>query len=248
MEISEIVSLISDVCSILGFIISLVVVDKVAKLTINNSNSHNKSNNKINNSGDIAMGDHSATSGSQVIHADKGNINIGNVDVIPEVDKDEYLIVNGSGFLYNLDVAKETCQLISKSGKNELVFAVDFEQEDVQKGHDPFVGYALTSLPKQDWRGFVKEGCVLLFDYEKEGTISNISVELTNKQRNKKVLKENLDLGDNKETYKLDLKQYNDFLDDWKSVDEICFVFFPNEVAKQKGTVKITNMRIEKVR
>ena len=45
----------------------------------------------------------------------------------------------------------------------------------------------------------------------------------------------------------LRLSEYKDIIDDWKFVDEICFVFFPEKCIGKQGSVFISNLTIKKI-
>ena len=107
-----------------------------------------------------------------------------------------------------------------------------------------WIGYTIQSLPMSDWRTFVNENYALEFQYMAEGNIQYINLEITNASIGKKLRKLQLSLEEQK--FSLPLGKYIKSVDDWKSVNEICFVFFPEECVGQKGSVFITDVVLVK--
>lgn len=238
----DIFNLIAGICSILGFIISIFVANKVIKI----SNSNN------NNSGAILQGngtqeiatDHSAVGNGTV---NDNRIIIGELDEMPELTQDTYPINTSNIDKYHSNcISAKTCELIDSGNNNILIFSTDFINSPVYDEKLQFIGYVLKSLPMKDWRSFVNEDYYLIFDYEKTGTINNFNIEMANLQLGKKILKKNLHIDEGSNTFELRLHDFIPQLEDWKSVDEICFVFFLNECLNTYGTIKISSMRIEK--
>lgn len=241
----DIFNIVAGISSIVGLIISIFVASKVIKI----SNSNN------NNSGTILQGDgnleiaseHSATGNASVVHNDYRNAKIiGEVDEFPELTKNKYPIDNLNTMKYNNNISPESCNQIDVGNKDIFIFSTDFVASTVHKEQVQFIGYSLKSLPMKDWRSFVNENYVLIFDYEKTGTINNFNIEITNFQLSKKIIQMKLHINDGINTFKLRLSDYVTQIEDWKSVDEICVVFFLNECANMYGTLKISSMRIEK--
>ena len=239
----DIFNLIAGTCSILGCIISIFVANKVTKI----SNSNN------NNSGAILQGngtqeittDHSVK-GNGIVNDYRESIIIGEVDEMPELTQDTYPINIANIDRYYDNISAKTCELINGGNNNILIFSTDFVNSPLYDEKVQFIGYSLKSLPMKDWRSFVNEDYYLIFDYENTGTISNFNMEMTNFQLNKKIVKKHLCIDEGINTFELRLHDFMPQLEDWKSVDEICFVFFLNECLSTYGTLKISSMRIEK--
>ena len=238
-------NIISGICSILGLVAALFVASKVTKISASNNN----------NSGIISQGDgkheiashHSATGNARVIHEDYRKAKIyGKVDKLPILSDDSYVISAENVLKYYNDLSDAACKQIDVENSSILMLSADFASEQFYENKTQFIGFAVQSLPMRDWRSFVNEGFCFLFDYEKTGSINSINIEFTNKQLNKKIKNEHLELDANGGTYRLDLKSFSQVLEDWKSVDEICCVFFLNECAHTYGTVKLSSMRIIK--
>lgn len=241
----NIFNIISGTCSILGFLVSIFVASKVMKIS--------KSNN--NNSGTILQSsgkqefaqNHSATGNASVIHKDYRNSTIiGEVDEMPELTKDKYDVSISNIDKYYDHISAKSCELIDIGNQDILIFSTDFANSQLREEQVQFIGYALKSLPMKDWRSFVNENYYLIFDYNKTGTINNFNIEITNSQLGKKILKKNLYINEGINTFELRLNDFITQIEDWKSVDEICFVFFLNECLGTYGTLTISSMRIEK--
>lgn len=243
----EIISVIANVCTIASLVVTLFVASKIIKL----SNSNN------NNSGNIQQGDgtqkiaegHSivADNHSHAIYNDYRDAIIkGEIDEFPVLTKKIYPIVIENADKYSVGIAKNTCNLIQHETSNTSCFVVDFGRVDLQPEANSWIGYAVKSLPMRDWRSFVEDDYILQFSYMAAGTISEIWIEITNKSDNKKIHKAKLDLNHENKIYKLKLSGYKKVIKDWKNVDEICFVFFPEECAGEYGTVIITDLVIQK--
>ena len=77
-------------------------------------------------------------------------------------------------------------------------------------------------------------------------TIKELWIEITNKNANKKIHKAKLDLSEKDIRYRLQLNDFKKTIEDWKSVDEICFVFFPENCIGEQGSVFITDLSVQK--
>lgn len=243
--IVDVFNLVSGISSILGLIISIFVASKVIKIANSNNN----------NSGVILQGnedvevasEHSATGSATVVHNDYRNVNIsGKVDKFPELLKDKYPIDNSNIVKYYDNILPRTCNKIDTGNTDILIFSTDFVHTELHEDQVQFIGYSLKSLPMKDWRSFINENYFLVFDYEKTGTINNFNMEITNFKLGKKILQMKLPIDNEINTFRLKLSDFVAQIEDWKSVDEICFVFFLNECFNMYGTLKISSMRIEK--
>ncbi len=123
---------------------------------------------------------------------------------------------------------------------------VDFSSIVSKPEMNRWIGYTIQSLPMSDWRTFVNEGYVLEFKYMAEGDIRYINLEIANASIGKKLCRRRLELSSEERNFSLPLGKYIKSMEDWKSVNEICFVFFPEECIGQKGSVFITDVVITK--
>lgn len=245
MIFMDIFNLIASICSIIGLIVSLVVASKITKLT--------KSNN--NNSGQIQQGDgkqnvaqdHSLIGDGTLIHNDYTNAEIiGDIDELPILTEDEYCIYNDNCDKYNLGISSRLCEMININKNDVIIFNVDFSDIISSPHETRFIGYSVKSLPMRDWRSFILENYQFLFTYSCTDNIKEVWIEITNKVENLKLYKYKLELSHNKNVFSLSLNTFSKVIDTWKYVDEICFVFFPEDCVKQKGTVYITDLKISK--
>lgn len=240
-DIFDIYNLIASTCSIIGLIVTLVVASKVIKLT--NSNNHN--------SGQIQQGDgdqkiaqnHSVIGSGTSIHNDYTNAQIiGEIDELPTLTENEYYICNNNYDKYSLGISKQTCEMIDVNKNDIMIFNVDFSNVVSCPSETRFIGYSFKSLPMRDWRSFILEDYYLSFTYSCTDSIKEVWLELTNKAQNLKLYKVKLDLFHDKNEFSLPLNTFSNVIDAWKYVDEICFVFFPEDCIGQKGCVYITNL------
>lgn len=123
---------------------------------------------------------------------------------------------------------------------------MDFTSISSKPEQNRWIGYSIKSLPMRDWRSFVQEDYYLQFNYMATETIGEIHIELTNKHSNQKIYQSVMKLNDKSQQFMLRLNDYKDTIIDWKFVDEICFVFFPENCIGQKGSVFISNLSINK--
>ena len=243
MNFMDMFNFIASTCSIIGLIVSLVVASKVTKLT--------KSNN--NNSGQIHQGDgdqnlaknHSIIGDGTIIHNDYTNAEIiGEIDQSPTLTEDEYYINNDNSDKYNLGISDKSCEMIN-IGKNDIIiFNLDFSDVISSPHKTRFIGYSFKSLPMRDWTSFILENYQLSFTYNCLDNIKEIWIEITNKTENMKLYRFKLELAHKKNKFILSLNAFSNVIDTWKYVDEICFVFFPEDCIGQKGTVYITDLKI----
>ncbi len=245
MNLMDIFNFIASTCSIIGLIVSLVIASKVIKFT--------KSNN--NNSGQIHQGygdqnvaqDHSLIGDGTLIHNDYTNSEIiGEIDELPTLTENEYYIYNDKCDKYSLGILDKTCEMLDINKNDIIIFNIDFSDIISSPHETRFIGYSFKSLPMRDWRSFILENYLLLFTYSCTDNIKEIWIEITNKKENLKLYKYKLELSHNKNVFSLSLNTFSNVIDIWKYVDEICFVFFPEDCIKQKGTVYITDLKISK--
>lgn len=241
----DVFNIVAGISSILGLIISIFVASKVIKLSNFNNNN---SGVILQGDGDVEMAsEHSATGSATVVHNDYRNANIsGKVDKFPELVKDKYPINNSNMVKYHNDISPKTCNQIDTGNTDISIFSTDFVRAELHEEQVQFIGYSLKSLPMKDWRSFINEKYFLVFDYEKTGTINNFNIEITNFKLGKKILQMKMPIDNETNTFRLKLSDFVAQIEDWKSVDEICFVFFLNECFNMYGTLKISSMRIER--
>ena len=243
----EIFNLISGACYIFGLIVSLFVASKVLKLS--NSNNHN--------SGEINQGDgeqkvaknHAvlADNNSHATYNDYSGATImGEIDEPPILTETYYSIFATERDKYQQGISSSACNITVPENSNTLCISADFGKVVSKPDANRWIGYSIKSLPMRDWRSFVNGNYVLQFSYMATGSIKEVWVEITNLQANKKIHKSKLELFQKDLKFSLRLGKYKDTVDDWKSVDEICFVFLPEDCIGQKGLVFINDLAIRK--
>lgn len=245
MYLENIFNYIANTCSIIGLIISLVVATKVTKLT--KSNNHNN--------GQIHQGDgdqnsahnHSVIGSGTSIHNDYRNAEIiGNIDKRPLLTENEYYIYNYNCDKYSLGISDKTCEIIDVNKNDIIIFYINFLNITSAPSKTRFIGYSFKTLPMRDWRSFISENYYLSFLYSCTDDINEVWLEITNKVENLKLYKFKLDLRHYNNEFSLPLNTFSSVIDAWKYVDEICFVFSPENCIGQKGCVYISNLRIHK--
>lgn len=240
----EIFNLIASACSIIGLIVSLVVASKVHRLSdvivgddaiIQNGDNNSSIQNKT--------GDNSVIATNSSVNY---TINNKKDSEPPVLSQSEYLIVPQEYDKYKKGISNKTCEMIELGHSNNIRFKTNFSDMVSRPEDNRWIGFAIKSLPMYDWRSLVKEDYILQFNYIATENISNIYVEITNKRFNKKLYKKKVKLSTRENNFQLPLGQYKKCIDDWKSVDEICFVFFPEECIGEKGDVFITDLILAK--
>lgn len=143
-------------------------------------------------------------------------------------------------------VAERLCKMITPGNANNYCFIVDFSNITSKPKRNRWIGYTIQSLPMGDWRTFVNENYALEFQYMADGNIQCINLEITNTRIGKKLCRRKLQLSAEEQKFSLPLGKYIKSVEDWKAVNEICFVFFPEECVGQKGSVFITDVALIK--
>lgn len=243
----NIFNIIAGICSILGLVVSLFVASKVQK--ISESNNHNSG--KLNQGDGVqkVVENHSiyAENNSNATYNDyTGAIIAGEIDEPPVLSEVKYLVDTTEIDKYHLGIAKNTVDLNVMNAINTLCFTVDFKDIVSKPEDNRWIGYSIKSLPMNDWRNFVNMDYCLNFDYLSEENIGQVWLEITNFRINKKICKRKLELSLEEKHFNLRLSDYKSVIEDWKSVDEICIVFFPEDCIGQHGRVYIMNMSIQK--
>lgn len=242
MEILDYFNIFAGICSIAGLIVSLVVASKVTKISRSNNN----------NRGNIHQGDgdqkvaenHSVIGEGTVIHNDYTNAEIiGEIDELPVLAKEQYAIPNVCD-QYSFGVSGQICEIVDIGKEDVIIFQPDFSNVQSAPDATRFIGYRFSMLPMGDWRSFVLEDYCLHFAYKSTESIKEMWIEITNKADNIKICKRKLNLSHEKTDFYLSLSKYANMADSWKHVDEICFVFFPEDCIGQKGCVYITGLEI----
>lgn len=123
-------------------------------------------------------------------------------------------------------------------------FFVDFREVISKPEENRWIGYSIKSLPMKDWRSFIKNGYELIFNYIRTGTIKELWIEITNCSIGKKIYKQKIDLTEQERKIKIRLENFKNTIQDWKSVDEICIVFFPEDCRGQFGSIIITDLLV----
>lgn len=238
----EIFNLFAGVCSIVGLIVSLFVASKVTKITNEKGETLLGSGTQKTAKEKAAFADNNSTA----TYNDYSGATInGEVDEMPELTKSRYNILNTNIDKYKCGISANTCNLMFVGNLNTFCFNVDFSGIKSNPENERFIGYSVMSLPMKDWRSFINKHFKLCFNHVTCGTINELWIEFTNKSIGKKIYKEKVILSSNQNTYQLSLKQFKPTIEDWKSVDEICFVFFPEDCIGTTGTVCLTDMVIE---
>lgn len=243
----DIFNLFASGCSIIGLFVSLFVASKVNKLSRSNNN----------NSGELQSGDGTqniAKDNSMIVASNAngtynnydGAIINGEIDEPPILTEKMYLVSPVENIKYKEGVSDSSCNMILPGKSNNICFITDFSDTQSQPETNRWIGYSIKSMPMYDWRSFVNEDYILEFSYVGIGNINKIWIEMTNKSSNKKIYQETLDVTSQDKKFQLSLGKYKTRPEDWKSVDEICFVFFPEECVGQKGFVFISNLVIKK--
>lgn len=243
----EIIGLAADICTVLGLFVTIFVASKVMKMTKSNNNNHGqifqgKGEQKI-----VKEKAAYAENHSKAVYNDySDSVIYGDIDEIPEPDKDKYIIEATEIDKYKLGVSEERSRLIIPGNTNILCISADFMDEISKPQESRWIGYAIKSLPMRDWRGLIENDFILKFNYISTETIDTIWVEFTNKIANKKILKRKIITSPDSRELRLSLGKYKANIIDWKSVDEICFVFFPEECISKKGTIYISDLSLIK--
>lgn len=242
----EILNIISDICSIVGVLISIFVASKIVKI----SRSFNKNGGEI-LSGDgrqtIVKGDAGAfaNENSVATYNNYSHANIvGELDEPPVLNLKQYPIATiPQKYAYGIDSNASNIANINDS--NTFCFSVDFITTPSLPSSNRWIGYSFKDLPMRDWRSFINKDYSLTFTYSSSGTINEIQLEIKNGTSNlyeKKIIP-----SAKKQKFKLDFKNYSNTIDDWKSIKEICFVFFPNHCIGTSGMIIISDLMIEKI-
>lgn len=241
MDMMEWFNVIAGISSIISLLISIFVASKVVKL----SNSNN------NNAGVIQTGDgvQKVAEGNSVI-ADEGATYydyreatiLGEIDEPPILTESRYPVLADESYRYSENVAERLCKMITPGNANNYCFIVDFSNITSMPKRNRWIGYMIQSLPMGDWRTFVNENYALEFQYMADGNIQCINLEITNTRIGKKLCRRKLQLSAEEQKFSLPLGKYIKSVEDWKAVNEICFVFFPEECVGQKGSVFITDV------
>lgn len=247
----EIFNLIASVCSVVGLFVSLFVASKIQKM----SNSNNGNTGALQQQQVEGLGiqktaqNHSilADNHSNATYNDYSGATImGEMDELPLLTELYYPIHAVESDKYQEGISSDTCHMTVPPKSNTLCISVDFEKTVSKPDANRWIGYSIKSLPMRDWRSFIKENYILQFGYMATGNIKEMWIEITNLQGNKKVYKTKLQLFQKDLKFSLQLNKFTDNLSDWKSIDEICFVFFPEDCVGQKGLVFITDLSISK--
>lgn len=241
----DILNIIESICSIIGLFVSIFVASEVVK--ISNFNNHNSGKLNHGEGAQKVVEQHSilADNHSNATYNDySGATIVGDLDEPPILTETNYPIFVTEIDKYRYGISSETCELKVMKAVNTMCFSVDFKNIQAKPEDNRWIGYSVKSLPMKDWRSFVNKNYSLEFNYSAIGTIKEIWIEITNFEINKKIYKRKLELSTNEDKFTLQMGNYKGVIDDWKSVDEICFVFFPEDCIGQQGTVFIIDMSI----
>lgn len=242
----EILNIISNICSIVGVLTTLFVASKVIKI----SRSFNKNAGEI-LSGDgrqiIVKGDAGAlaSENSVATYNNYSHANIvGELDEPPVLNLKQYPITTiPKKYADGIDPSASNIAFINDS--KTFCFSADFIVTPSSSSSNRWIGYSYKDLPMRDWRSFINKGYSLTFTYNSSGTIKELQLEIKNGTSNlyeKKIIPST-----EKQKFRLDFKNYSNTIDDWKSIKEICFVFFPDHCIGTSGMIIISDLMIEKI-
>lgn len=240
----DVFNLLAGICSIVGLFVSCFTASKVYKMSNveagdNATIQNGEKNIHVDSEGNsYSAGDHSIINNCQFMEQ---------VEKEPPIlEKSMYNIIPQEYDKYKEGVDGKKCNLLLIGKSNNFRLISDFSDIESHPKINRWIGFAIKSLPMYDWRSFVKEDYCLEFSYIGTDNLESMWIELTNKQLNKKVYKKCLSLSTDEKKFCLKLGEYKNRVDDWKSIDEICFVFFPEECIGQKGTTIIMDLVIKK--
>lgn len=162
---------------------------------------------------------------------------------------DSRRIINSS--VYSENVTECAVKFQADTRKNNIVLSIDFRGIDASKVTDKdkyYAGITIKSLPFSDWQSFIKKGYILQFQCRSEGQIDKIHIEFSNVSTNEKSYKNMISLKSEEQFYQLDLKQFQNRCNEWNSISELCFVFFPvvDGLCGKSGKAYIDNMILKK--
>ncbi len=236
MKEITIIDIINCCCTVLSLILSIFAASSVIK--IKNGNIKNKMFN-------LGKGNPQQNNVNISQSENFGNtINMTGKE-IPELTKNEYsfnLIQDQNMLLYFNQIDKSVLKYSAK--QNSIYFDIDFRNKYLNSIETPFAGCAIKSIPMNDWRGFIKENYILSFDYCStfEG---EMQFEITSSIG--KIFQQPVYLKkDMFDKFTIKLSDFEPIMENWESVTEICFVFFPEKCLNTFGTIKIQNLCIKK--
>lgn len=231
-EVLQWLSIIAEACSILGCIVSLFVASSLVKLS--KSFNANKGMIQTGNGKQNFAKDHSmiATEHASAVYNDYSNATINGSEENKELSYVDF---------YKQNIEENTFRRLDMNKENMLLFESNFTQTNSKPTEERWIGYSIKTLPTKDWRTFVNENFKLQFDYSAMGTISEIWMEISGSAQNKKICKRKIELKNCEEKYELKLEKFKNVIEDWKTVNEICFVMFPEHCIGEKGIICITN-------
>jgi len=243
--VRDIITVVSEICSVLGFIISLFIASKLIRNSRSNNNNHGEI---FQGEGDPMIAkDHSAVNHSSVIHNEfKDSVIVGEPDIKPVLTESEYPIAVSNVIKYRQGIPDIASEMVSAE-KNNIIISANFQNCNLKDSEVNFIGYCIKSLPLKDWRSFIDEEYSLSFDFNKTGTIDEFYVEFKNCAINKKIINLKISPQKEKQSFVLNLKDFQNFSEDWKSVDEMCIVFIPNSYNSVFGTLTVSDLKISKI-
>lgn len=238
----EVISIVSEICSILAFVLSSFIASKL----IRNSKSNNDNKGEIiQGEGDHTIAkDHSAISNSSVVHNEyKDSVIYTDVDFKPVLTEKKYPILMTSVVKYRENIPDIASDVVSRN-YNNIILSANFLECELDEEKTCHIGYCINSLPLKDWRSFIDNNFSLSFECDKTGTIDEFYIEFKNCIANKKIWKFKVAPTNEKQTLTFNFKDFKNSSEDWKSVDEMCVVFFPDKSNRVYGTVTLSNLII----
>lgn len=246
MEPLDIFNIIAGAASIVGLIVSVVVASKIIKLT--KSNNDNKGQIQQGDGEQNVAGNHSVIGDGKMIHIDYSNSEIyGEIDNYPVLTDEKYFIYNDNYDKYSLGISQNTINMLDTGKKDTFILLPDFTNVISSPNDVRFIGYSFKSLPMRDWRSFILKNFCLSFTYSCMDNIKEMWIEITSLSQNIKLYKQKLNLSKDRKRFLLPLNNFSNMIENWKKVDEICFVFFPEDCIGQRGTVCIMDIEILKL-
>lgn len=273
----DVFNFIAGLCSIASLLISIFVAANITKLVKINGN---------HNTNMIAEGDGATQVSTRVTGGDRtvsvagnvsGDVNIGGQEKEPPVlsqavypipiSGPDGTILNSLCFRENID--ESSCKMLAGESENSIILEADFSGVQPMPVSSQWIGFAVKSLPMNDWRSFVKKAYKLRFQYRMAGNLNNVHLEFKNEdpptkphnivipfespaeeENGQHEINGNRNINgkntsDGWKQFSLDMGQHKG-IDQWKSISEIAFVFFPQECIGQKGNIYIRRLELTK--
>ncbi len=236
MEEITIIDIINCCCAVFSLILSVFAASSVIKI---------KKGNIKNRMLNIGKGNPQQNNVSISQSENFGNtINITGKKV-PKLIENEYtfnLNQDENIILYFNQIEKTVLKSLIKL--NSVYLDIDFRNIHLNPVETPFAGCAIKSIPMDDWRGFINKNYILSFDY-----FSNCECEMQFEITSSvgKIFQQPIILKkDIPNRFTINLSDFKSVIENWDTVTEICFVFFPEKYLNTFGSIRIQNLCIKK--